>query len=104
MVDTPDTDNDIDVDKYLRAVASYGGKTASLVSPNPVQRAQEDENTPPKFPATDVMRSVAENTPKGANIGAAIEADDIDEGDILTYSLVDTGIAMCLTLTRLPAG
>ena len=34
------------------------------------------------------MRSVAENTPKGVNIGAAIEADDIDEGDILTYSLV----------------
>ena len=46
LVDTPDIDNDIDVGKYLRAVASYGGKTASLVSPNPVQRAQEEENTP----------------------------------------------------------
>ena len=90
LVDTPDTNDDIDVGKYLRAEASYGGKTADFVAPNPVQRAQEAANTAPKFPATDVMRSVAENTPVGVNIGAAIEANDVD-GDILTYSLVGTG-------------
>ena len=90
LVDTPDTNEDIDVGKYLRAEASYGGKTADFVAPNPVQRAKEAANTAPKFPATtNVMRNVAEHTPAGVNIGAAIEADDID-GDILTYSLVGT--------------
>ena len=87
LVDTPDTDQDIDVDKYLRAEASYGGKTANFVSPNLVQRARLAANTPPAFPSTTVMRSVAENTAVGANIGAAVEAEDVD-GDILTYTLV----------------
>ena len=91
LVDTPDADDNIDVGKFLRAEASYDGETADLVSLNPVQRARTAENTRPAFPSTTVVKSVAENTARGANIGAAVEAADSD-GDILTYTLVGTNL------------
>ena len=45
-------------------------------------------NNAPEFPSSeDGMRSVAENTAAGENIGAPVEATDDDAGDTLTYTL-----------------
>ena len=45
-------------------------------------------NNAPAFAATeDGMRSVAENTAAGENIGDPVEATDDDAGDTLTYTL-----------------
>ena len=47
-----------------------------------------DANNAPVFPDTeDSMRSVAENTAAGENIGAPVAATDADAGDTLTYTL-----------------
>ena len=104
---------DGDVGKYLRATASYTdghgeGKSAQAVSANPV----EDASTPPPPPPpprtggggggggggapqnrspefTDgatTDRSIAENTPAGADVGEPVAATD-REDDTLTYSL-----------------
>ncbi|MDE0682967.1 MAG: cadherin domain-containing protein [Candidatus Poribacteria bacterium] len=46
------------------------------------------ENNAPVFvEGTATERSVAENTPAGRNIGAPVSATDLDEEDVLTYSL-----------------
>ena len=81
------------VGKSLRATANYtdkfgANKTAQAVSANAVQ-----QNTVPAFAATNAARSVAENTPAGQNIGAAVAATDPDtsKGDRLTYSLSLSG-------------
>ena len=81
-----------DVGKYLRATASYddghgSDKTSQGVSDNAVRA-----NAVPDFGASTVTRSVAENTPAGRNIGAAVAATDAD-GDTLTYSLGGTDAA-----------
>ena len=45
-------------------------------------------NNAPEFPSTETgMRSVAENTAAGENIGAPVMATDADAGDTLTYML-----------------
>ncbi len=44
-------------------------------------------NSAPDFGAATLTRSVAENTPAGTNIGAAVAASDADAGDTLTYTL-----------------
>ena len=45
-------------------------------------------NNAPEFPVTeDGMRSVAENTAAGENIGTPVMATDADTGDTLTYTL-----------------
>ena len=71
-----------DVGKYLQATASYTdghgtGKSAQAVSANPVQ-------APPEFSSVTAIRSVAENTAAGINIGAPVTATDADR---LTYTL-----------------
>ena len=71
-----------DVGKYLQATASYTdghgtGKSAQAVSANPVQ-------APPEFSSVTAIRSVAENTAAGINIGAPVTATD---ADTLTYTL-----------------
>ena len=79
-----------DVDKYLRATASYtdghdSGKTAEGVTKIAVQPS--GDNTPPVFPDAETRaRSVAENTPAGENVGDPVTATD-DDDDTLTYSL-----------------
>ena len=50
------------------------------------------ENRAPVFTNNNTTRSVAENTPSGQNIGAAVSATDPDE-DTLTYSLEGTDAA-----------
>ena len=84
---------DADVDNYLRATASYtdgegSGKSAQAVSVNQVQAAPVI-NTAPAFPTATATRSIAENAPAGADIGAAVTATD-GEDDTLTYSLSGT--------------
>ena len=51
-------------------------------------------NNAPMFPATeDGMRSVAENTAAGENIGDPVAATDADAGDTLMYTLGGTDMA-----------
>ena len=91
-----DTDNGY----YLRVTASYTDregpdKSAQATSSYPVQRAPSN-NAAPKF-ADDqdpdmtgeqdaAARTIAENTPKGVDIGSPIEAEDLNPGK-LTYTL-----------------
>ena len=49
-------------------------------------------NTAPTFPSSTAMRSVAENTAAGQNVGAVLTATDSD-GDTLTYTLEGTDAA-----------
>ena len=77
-----------DGENYLRATATYidgegSGKTAVAVSANAVHVP----NTDPSFPATERgIRSVAENTQAGKDVGASVAATDADD-DPLTYTL-----------------
>ena len=81
-----------DVDRFLRATASYtdgegSGKSAQAVSTNRVGLAPVAPNEPPVFdegPSTS--RNVDENTPADTNIGASVTATD-PEDNTLTYSL-----------------
>ncbi len=49
----------------------------------------ESTNNAPAFPADSVTRTVAENSEGGANVGDPVVATDEDEGDEVSYSLVD---------------
>ena len=126
---------DGDVGNYLRAMASYAdghgaGKSAQAVSANPVGDAPPlppppprtgggggggggggaPANRPPEFTEGDrTTRSVAENTPAGANIGDPVAATDFNR-DTLTYNLrglgsdlfdVDASSGQLLTKTAL---
>ena len=50
-------------------------------------------NELPAFAAETATREVAENTPAGQSIGAAVSATDPDAGDTLTYTLGGTDVA-----------
>ena len=80
-----------DVGNFLRAKASYTDgqgprKSAEAVSANAVQAAPVT-NVAPDFPRQPAIRTVAENTPTGRNVGAPVSAADPNNGDTLTYSL-----------------
>ena len=82
-----------DVDKFLRATATYtdtegSDKSAESVSDSAVEAAPPT-NEAPEFPATTATRTVAENTAAGTNFGTAVTATD-SVGDTLTYSLGGT--------------
>ena len=81
-----------DLNMYLRATATYtdpqgSGKTASVVSYNPVQAAPAI-NSAPVFSEETATRSVGENAEIGANVGTPVTASDA-ENDTLTYRLED---------------
>ena len=84
---------------YLRATVEYtdrrgGGKRAEAIT-GPVP----SENRRPLFPSTETgQRSVDENTRAGANIGAAVAAED-PERDRLTYSLTGPDAAAFTIVT-----
>ena len=85
-----------DVDKFLRATATYtdpqgSGKSAESVSDSAVEAAPPT-NEAPEFPATRATRTVAENTAAGTNFGTAVTATD-SVGDTLTYTLGGTDVA-----------
>ena len=89
------TPADGDVGHYLRATASYSddqgsNKSAQAVTTQPVQAGA---NRPPEFDATTATREVPENAEAGEDIGAPVEAADLDDGDTLTYSLEGTDAA-----------
>ena len=80
-----------DLDKFLRATASYtdghgSSKAAEAVTESATRPS--GTNSPPEFSGDEtVARSVAENTPAGENVGDPVTATDADAGDTLTYSL-----------------
>ena len=101
------TPKDTDNDYYLRVTASYTdregpNKSAQATSSYPVQLAPSN-NAAPKFaddqdpdtegPQETAARSIAENTPKGVDIGSPIEAEDLNPGK-LTYTLEGTDAEM----------
>ena len=47
----------------------------------------EENNDPVFVEGSTTERSIPENTPAGRNIGAPVSATDLDEEDVLTYSL-----------------
>ena len=91
-----------DVDSYLLATVTYtdkfgAGKTASLVSENPVE-ARTVANAAPSFSdhdtddttdAVQAARAVDEGK-KGANVGKPLSAKDAD-GDVLLYTIAAAG-------------
>ena len=86
------TPTDGDVEKFLKAKASYTdrigtGKTASAVSDNAVGSGA---NRAPEFPDTTTTREVAENAGVGVDVGPPVEADEDDTTDTLTYTLEGT--------------
>ncbi|MCY3647902.1 MAG: cadherin domain-containing protein [Chloroflexi bacterium] len=80
----------VDVNRYLRATASYtdpqgSGKTASAVTGQ-----ISASNAEPEFDETSpATREVPENSGGGVNVGDPVEATD-DDNDTLTYSLSGT--------------
>ena len=100
------TPKDTDNNYYLRVTASYTdregpNKSAQATSDYPVQLTPSN-NAAPKFaddqdPDTTAIepnaaRTIAENTPKGVDIGSPIEASDLNPGK-LTYTLEGTNAA-----------
>ncbi len=98
------TPKDTDNGYYLRVTASYTdregpNKSAQATSDYAVQLAPSN-NAAPKFaddqdPDTAgvqaaAARSIAENTPKGVDIGSPVEATDLNAGSKLTYTLEGT--------------
>ena len=69
-----------------------GGADSINVTIN-VTKVDEPNNAPSFTEGTDTMRSVAENTASGQNIGAPVTATDTDTGDTLTYTLGGTDAA-----------
>ena len=45
-------------------------------------------NSAPEFVTGTDVRTIAENTPAGENVGPPISATDADAGDTLTHSLI----------------
>ena len=91
------TSGNSDVGSYLRVVATYTDgrgrdKTATAVSEYRTI-AENPSNTAPKFPAKSTARAVAEEMPKGTDIGNPVTATDKDSGEMLTYWLGGTGVA-----------
>ena len=86
------TPADGDVGNYLRATASYtdGHGPSKSAQATTTQAVQAGANRPPEFDATTATREVVENAGAGENIGAPVEAADLDDGDTLTYSLEGT--------------
>ncbi len=107
------TPKDTDNRYYLRVTASYTDregpdKSAQATSSYPVQMVPSN-NAAPKF-ADDqdpdaegaqeaAARTIAENTPKGMDIGSPIEASDLNPGK-LTYTLEDSGDAEMFDIDR----
>ena len=84
---TPNTDYD-GADSF-----TYTASDGSLTATATVEITISGDNQPPAFPSdggsTDATRSVSENSPVGANVGAPVLAHD-PEARALTYSLVGT--------------
>ena len=80
----------VDVNRYLRATASYTDPQGSGKSASAVTGQIAASNNEPEFPSSETgSRSLAENSGGGVNVGAPVAAED-DDSDSLTYSLSGT--------------
>ncbi len=79
-----------DVNKYVRATASYTDGQGSGKSANAVTGEIAPGNAEPTFDdGSATTRAIAENSTEGTDVGAAVSATDNDN-DELTYSLTGT--------------
>ena len=75
-------------DTYAVIVSVSDGKGGTDTISVTIYVTDVFENNPPVFTEGDsTSRSIAENTPAGRNIGEPVIATDLDEEDVLTYSL-----------------
>ena len=86
------TPADGDVEKFLKATASYtdshgSGKTAAAVSANAVVSGA---NRVPDFGATNTTREFPESRGPGLEVGLPVKATDADTNDVLYYTLEGT--------------
>ena len=72
---------------YQVRVRALNGETPSAWSAPGSGSTSRSDNNAPVFSDRTLTRSVAENTPPGQNVGAAVTATDADPGDTLTYTL-----------------
>ncbi len=79
----------MDVNRFLRATASYTDPQGSGKSANAVTGRIGASNNEPSFSSENASRSVPENSGQGTNVGAAVSTTD-DDGDTLHYSLSGT--------------
>ena len=96
---TPYTPVADDVGKQLKVRASFtddlgNPESRTSAATQAVLAAAAANNAPEFTEGTSTTRSVAENTPSGANIGAPVAATDADSGDTLRYTLVWYGTDM----------
>ncbi|MDE2934771.1 MAG: cadherin domain-containing protein [Chloroflexota bacterium] len=83
----------VDVNRYLRATATYTDPQGSGKSANAVTGQISASNAEPEFPSSETgSRTVPENSAVGTNVGAPMAATD-DDGDTLHYSLSTGGAA-----------
>ena len=83
----------VDVNRFLRATASYTDPQGSGKSANAVTGQISASNAEPEFPSSETgARSVPENSAEGTNVGAPVAAGD-DDGDSLHYTLSSDGAA-----------
>ena len=81
----------MDVNRYLRATASYTDPQGSGKSASAVTGQIAASNNEPSFGVDGVLtREVAENTGANVDVGAAVAATD-DDGDTLHYWLTGDG-------------
>ena len=82
-----------DLNKYLRATATYTNSASAQVSAHgvsayPVRAAPAPgSNAAPAFATLTATRSVPEDTPVGSAVGDPVAATDTNADDVLTYSL-----------------
>ena len=72
---------------YAVTVAVSDGSATDTISVTIDVTDVEENNDPVFVEGTATERSIAENTPAGKNIGSPVSATDLDEEDVLTYSL-----------------
>ena len=78
----------VDVNRYLRATASYTDPQGSGKSASAVTGQIAASNNEPTFGVDGVLtREVAENSGANVDVGAAVAASDDDTGDTLYYWL-----------------
>ena len=88
-----------DLNKYLRATASYTNSASAQASAHgisayPVRAAPAPgSNVAPAFTNATATRSIPEDTPVGSAVGDPVTATDTNADDILTYSLSGTDAA-----------
>ncbi|MCY3887247.1 MAG: cadherin domain-containing protein [Chloroflexi bacterium] len=89
----------VDVNRFLRATATYTDPQGSGKSANAVTGQISASNNEPEFDETSpASREVPENSGGGVNVGDPVEATDDDSGDTLTYSFGTGGDESSFTL------